>query len=68
MIEKTVITLQLSKEEVQSAIMDYLLLKKVKIKRIDKIDSIINRVQIPGLDIHDCDWRDEFGGIEVTGS
>lgn len=61
------VTVELTKAEVQEAIIMWLTKHETDIVHITNIDSIIKRTQIPGMDIHDCDWREEFDGIKVTG-
>lgn len=69
MKETRKITIELTKQEVQDALLAYILSRdKTELTRIDNIDHIIKRTQIPGMDIHDCDWREEFDGIKVFGS
>jgi hypothetical protein len=63
------ITIELTKDEVKDALLAYILSRdKTELTRIDNIDHIIKRTEIPGPHFHDCDWREEFDGIKVFGS
>jgi hypothetical protein len=63
------ITIELTKEEVQDALLAYILSKSESgLTHIDNIDPITNSVEIPGFDPHDCDYVEEFAGITVTGT
>lgn len=69
MKETRKITIELTKQEVQDALLAYILSRdKSELTRIDNIDHIIKRVEVPGISFRDCDYREEFDGIKVFGS